>query len=78
MTTATKTSALHEEISVATYTFIQRAEAFAHSVMSTVAAWEQRTRGRSELAQLSDHMLADIGLTRAAAATEIDKPFWRA
>ncbi|MGH6903812.1 MAG: DUF1127 domain-containing protein [Geminicoccaceae bacterium] len=29
------------------------------------------------MAQLSDHMLRDIGLTRADAWAEADKPFWR-
>ncbi len=78
MTTVTKTSALHDEISTATYAFIQRTEGVAHSVMSTIAVWRKRHQGRRELAELSDHTLADIGLTRAAAATEINKPFWRA
>jgi uncharacterized protein YjiS (DUF1127 family) len=29
------------------------------------------------LGELDDHMLQDIGLTRAALRREADKPFWR-
>jgi uncharacterized protein YjiS (DUF1127 family) len=78
MTTVTKTSALHDEISATTYAFVQRTEAVALSVLSTIAVWHNRHQGRRELAELSNHALADIGLTRAAALSEIDKPFWRA
>jgi uncharacterized protein YjiS (DUF1127 family) len=43
-------------------------------VLSDVAA---RHRGRKSLAILDDHMLDDIGITRAMALTETEKPFWR-
>lgn len=33
-------------------------------------------RSRARLAQLDDHMLADIGLTQAEAMTEAQRPFW--
>jgi uncharacterized protein YjiS (DUF1127 family) len=39
--------------------------------------WLERSRQRRQLGELSDQMLRDIGLTRADAWTEIDKPFWR-
>ena len=39
--------------------------------------WLDRSRQRRQLAQLSDHMLRDIGLTRVDAWAEADKPFWR-
>jgi uncharacterized protein YjiS (DUF1127 family) len=38
--------------------------------------WTDRARQRRQLAELSDHMLRDIGLTRADAWNEADKPFW--
>jgi uncharacterized protein YjiS (DUF1127 family) len=38
--------------------------------------WTDRARQRRQLAALSDHMLRDIGLTRADAWAEADKPFW--
>jgi uncharacterized protein YjiS (DUF1127 family) len=39
--------------------------------------WLDRARQRRRLAELSDHMLRDIGLTRADVWAEVDKPFWR-
>jgi uncharacterized protein YjiS (DUF1127 family) len=38
--------------------------------------WTDRARQRRQLAELSDHMLRDLGLTRADAWAEADKPFW--
>jgi uncharacterized protein YjiS (DUF1127 family) len=39
--------------------------------------WLERVHQRRHLAMLSDHMLKDIGLTRADVEAEISKPFWR-
>ncbi len=39
--------------------------------------WLDRARQRRQLCELSDHMLRDIGLTRADAWAEYAKPFWR-
>ena len=41
------------------------------------ATWIQRARQRNALAQLDDHLLHDIGITRLDAARECGKPFWR-
>ncbi len=40
--------------------------------------WHERTRQRRALARLDDHLLRDIGLSRAAVVRESRKPFWRA
>jgi uncharacterized protein YjiS (DUF1127 family) len=42
-----------------------------------VMSWLERVRQRRQLAQLSDHMLKDIGLSRADVEVELSKPFWR-
>jgi uncharacterized protein YjiS (DUF1127 family) len=42
-----------------------------------VLGWLERVHERRQLAQLSDQMLKDIGLTRADVDAEISKPFWR-
>jgi uncharacterized protein YjiS (DUF1127 family) len=42
-----------------------------------VLAWVERVRQRRHLGELSDHMLKDIGLSRADVESEIGKPFWR-
>lgn len=44
---------------------------------SSVAAWQERARMRRGLAAMDDRLLRDIGLTRAQAHREYDKPFWR-
>jgi uncharacterized protein YjiS (DUF1127 family) len=36
----------------------------------------RRRRSRVALSGLSDHMLRDIGMTRAEAESEMNKPFW--
>jgi uncharacterized protein YjiS (DUF1127 family) len=41
-------------------------------------AWERRARARNELITLCDRDLRDVGLTRAEAAAEVRKSFWRA
>ncbi|MBP2298393.1 DUF1127 domain-containing protein [Azospirillum picis] len=42
-----------------------------------LATWSERRRQRRALEALPDHLLADIGISRADAATEAEKPFWR-
>ena len=41
-----------------------------------VLTWQQRARERRALESLSDHMLRDIGLTRADVLAESTKRFW--
>lgn len=40
--------------------------------------WQARWRERARLDRLSDHMLKDLGISRADASREVGKPFWRA
>jgi uncharacterized protein YjiS (DUF1127 family) len=47
-------------------------------VAEAFLAWHDRARERRALMQLSDHMLRDIGISRAEAQGEAAKPFWRA
>jgi uncharacterized protein YjiS (DUF1127 family) len=42
-----------------------------------VLGWQERARQRHHLEYLSDHMLRDIGLTRADVLAEVTKPFWQ-
>ena len=48
------------------------------TVLATVRVWQQRSRSRSELAAMDDATLRELGITRAQAAFEAAKPFWRA
>ena len=49
----------------------------AQRVLWTLCDWRRRARDRSQLAQLDDRMLRDIGLTRADAEFLSNKPFWQ-
>ncbi|MGQ0677879.1 MAG: DUF1127 domain-containing protein [Rhodospirillales bacterium] len=49
----------------------------AARVLDTLLAWQNRATERRRLFELSDHELADMGLDRATAIGEADKPFWR-
>jgi uncharacterized protein YjiS (DUF1127 family) len=46
-------------------------------LIERLAVWHERSRQRYHLATLDDHILKDIGLSRADVTREIDKPFWR-
>jgi uncharacterized protein YjiS (DUF1127 family) len=48
------------------------------TVQYLAVEWHHRARSRALLAQMSDRDLRDIGITRAEAAHESAKPFWRA
>ena len=49
----------------------------AAAVVEGALAWIERARQRRHLSELSDHMLKDIGLSRADVEAEAAKPFWR-
>lgn len=46
--------------------------------LERLEVWQRRSSGRRELTKLSDHMLKDIGISRADAWHEAKKPFWQA
>lgn len=39
--------------------------------------WQERANQRYALRELDDHLLKDIGISRADAAREAGKPFWK-
>jgi uncharacterized protein YjiS (DUF1127 family) len=47
-------------------------------VKQRLAQWRYRVASRSELMDLSDRVLQDIGVSRCSAAFESSKPFWMA
>lgn len=46
-------------------------------LLDCLLAWQERSRQRQQLAQLTAHELADLGLTPEQVAAERSKPFWR-
>ena len=45
--------------------------------VENVLAWHDRAKSRRALLGMDDRMLSDIGLDRATARSEGDRPFWR-
>ncbi|MBP2290859.1 DUF1127 domain-containing protein [Azospirillum rugosum] len=65
---------------VATAGSARNGASLGRSVMAlfdVVATWNERRRQRLALEALPDHLLHDIGLSRADAVNEAEKPFWR-
>ena len=50
----------------------------SHPTLALIRETWRRWRSRQHLTVLNDHMLRDIGVTRAEAEHELNKPFWRA
>jgi len=46
-------------------------------VVTQLFTWVQRARDRQALLRLDEHMLHDIGISRADVDYETSKPFWR-
>ena len=53
-------------------------DSVAARAASLLLTWQERASERHLLMSLEDHMLRDIGLSRADALREAAKPFWRA
>lgn len=48
-----------------------------NAATNLLQVWADRYEQRKQLARLSPHMLADIGIDPVTAAIEIRKPFWK-
>ncbi len=46
------------------------------AVFDKVYVWQERARQRHQLAEMSDHMRADLGLSYGDIDREASKPFW--
>jgi uncharacterized protein YjiS (DUF1127 family) len=46
-------------------------------LFNRVSEWSERRRARSHLYQMPDYILSDIGVSRADALKEGEKPFWK-
>ena len=54
-----------------------RALAALCRLLDTLLLWQERHRERRSLAMLGEHMLKDIGVSRADIEIEMSKKFWR-
>ncbi len=52
------------------------AEQSKPTIVGLIHRWLERRRQRLQLANLSDYLLKDIGVSRYAAEREASKPFW--
>ena len=57
-------------------TLAKKASAGIGTVFADLYTWRERARQRRLLLTLSDHMLKDVGITRADAEFEARKPCW--
>ena len=48
------------------------------SFVAVIAMWQTRAKQRRELLEMEPWVLRDLGLSKADAAAESAKPFWRA
>jgi uncharacterized protein YjiS (DUF1127 family) len=53
------------------------ARSWAARALIRLMRWHETARERRALLALSDHMLKDIGITRAEAEREASRPFWQ-
>jgi len=56
---------------------LKRSQQHVASFAALIDQWRQRGRDRALLREMREHQLRDLGLTRADALVEADKPFWR-
>ncbi len=46
-------------------------------LVALIATWQSRAKQRRELKEMEPWVLRDLGLSKAEAASEAAKPFWR-
>jgi len=56
---------------------MQAVSATLARLLRSFYAWNSRRQGNAQLLLLDDRELKDIGLSRAQALFQHDKPFWR-
>jgi uncharacterized protein YjiS (DUF1127 family) len=56
--------------------FVRELARQADRVIAALLRWQELARQRRALLHMDDHMLKDIGLSRADAVREAERPFW--
>ena len=57
--------------------FVRKLQRTAVAISDAILSWQERAATRAHLASLDDHMLRDLGLSRADVEHESSIPFWR-
>ena len=65
------------DISALAYALIERVETAVTPIGNMIRTWARRSNDRRILAQMNDHLLDDIGLSRGEVARESAKYFWQ-
>jgi len=68
---------LHQAMLQAVMDHAVRWPRYCQGLFDRLGAWRQRARERRMLGTFDDHMLKDIGLSRADIEEEVSRPFWR-
>jgi len=53
------------------------AQGLWRNLAALIATWQSRAKQRRELQEMEPRILRDLGLSKAEAAFESAKPFWR-
>ena len=56
--------------------FAPRRKTALRRLIDCLLLWQERASQRYRLAEMSDHQLRDMGLTRSEVERESEKPFW--
>lgn len=71
------TGAFHRTFQQAGSALSRRFSADAGRLWQVMLTWQSRDQQRRQLARMGARDLADMGISRASAAREAAKPFWR-
>lgn len=77
MSTVRTPLAAHQPGAVEKMQPVNRTKDFLIRLIDRIGAWHDRAVERRRLLALDDRMLVDIGIDRATAVDEGQKPFWR-
>lgn len=77
MTTYVSTAIPTTAPALAPHAWLRTGFTLAQRALATLLMWQERERQRRQLMALDTRLLSDMGMSRADAVAEYDKPFWR-
>ena len=79
MVTIVQTSPIEQSVRVLRQVAVETVRTLDRALLAAfekLYVWQERARQRYQLAEMSDYMRADLGLSRADIEVESGKPFW--